>query len=134
MVGSTSLTKTTWESVDSAEGGFDPFGMVDLGNDRLVAKKAGKYKVVFNLSLSNFDASATLQVFLRKGGSSYRRWDVLAVSIGTTRDFTVAYPIDLAVDDYLEVATQSAADSSYSVNGVAGLGDSTSYFGMSLIK
>ena len=131
--GTTALTTTTWESVASAEGGFDPFSICDLTNDRLVASQPGIWDVTINLSLANFDASAQLFVFLRKGGTSIKRWDVLSVN-GNTRDWSVTFPIYLAYADYLEIATQSSADSSYSISGVAGLADTTSYFAMSLRK
>lgn len=132
--GTTAATKITWDSVSSSEGAFDPWSICDLTNERLVASRAGRWFVFWSLSASNFDASATIQETIYKNGSGTIRNDYNSGTQGNTRDLKGFVIMDLAINDYLEIFTSSSADSSYSINGVAGLNDSTSYFGMFLVK
>lgn len=125
--GTTALTKTTWDSVSSAEG-HDPYSLVDLTNERIISRKIGALKLSINLSLSNFEASPSLQVWLYKNGSQIKRFDVDNAGVGTTRDAVFVYTEPVIVGDYFEVFTQSTADSSYSINGSAGTSDSRSIF------
>lgn len=131
--GTTAATKITWESVAAAEGGFDPWSICDLTNDRLVASRAGQWLVFWSLSAANFDASATVQEVIYKNGSGTIRNDYNSGTQGNTRDLKGCEIFDLAINDYLEIFTSSSADSSYSINGVSGLNDSTSRFGMIFI-
>lgn len=132
--GTTTATKTTFDSVAASDGGFDPWSMVDLSNERLIAPKAGRYCVFGTVCAANFEASATLQFYLYKSGSSWKRYDILSAGVGNTRDFPFCYVIDLAQGAYIEMFTGSAADSSYSIQGSSGLGDSQTSLGMFLIK
>lgn len=132
--GTTAITKITFESVAAADGGFDPWSMVDLTNDRLVAPRAGRYGVFGTVCAANFEASNTLQAYLYKSGSGFKRFDILSGGIGSTRDFPFFIIMDLAKDAYIELHTGSAADSSYSLQGSSGLNDSQTCLGMYFIK
>lgn len=128
--GTTALTKTNWDSIASADGGGDPWGFVDLTNERIVSPRPGPAIIYVDLSLANFEASTSLQVYLYRSGSVLKRWDVDNAGVGTTRDAQFVYiDMDCAKDSYYEVFTQSGADSSYAIIGNSGVSDSRSVFG-----
>lgn len=132
--GTTAATKTTFDSVASGEQAFDPWSICDLTNDRLVASKIGQWQLTVSLHLANFEASTTLQVFIYKDGSSFIRYDVASLALGTTRNVTFSIPVDVtAIGTYFEIFTSSGADSSYSILGNPGV-DTKSFFGMKFIK
>ena len=128
--GTTAATKVPWESVASSEQAFDPLSLCNLTNERILSGIAGKQLLIVDLSLANFEASATLQVYIYKNGSAFRRLDVLSNGVGTTRNFSFNLPIEAgAATDYWEIFTSSGADSSYSIVGNTGV-DSKSFFGL----
>ena len=128
--GTTAATKVTFQSVASSEQCYDPLSICDTANSRLVCSKIGKHDLIMNISLSNFEASTSLQVYIYKNGVSFLRFDVDNAGVGTTRSVASTFPVDAtAIGDYFEIFTASAADASYSINGNTGV-DSKSFFGL----
>lgn len=130
--GTTAATKVPWESVAESEACYDDYKLGDTTNERIYSRIAGEHEVFLDLSLANFEASTTLQVFLYKNGSSYRRIDVLSNSIGSSRNNPLPFKVEAAAGDYWEIFTQSGADNSYSAVGNSGV-DTKSFFGMRLV-
>lgn len=131
--GTTALTKITFDSVSTSEQAFDPYSICDLANERIKCPKTGRYKLNINLHLANFEASTTLQLWVYKNGSSYLRYDIASLGLGTTRHF-FAEPIVSAeaIDDYFELFTSSGADSSYQIVGNTGV-DTKSFLGITYL-
>lgn len=120
-------TKVTFTSIASADSGFDPNGLFDTTNSRLVATESGIYELEAGLVMNNYDAAATAQAFFYVNGVSKIRQDYISAGVGNTRINLLKAKYSLNKGDYVEVYVGSA-DASWSVVGVAGVNDSQSYF------
>ena len=125
-------TKVTFESVASSNGGYDSAGSYDASNNRFISPNAGYFEIRVGCVAANFDAAATIQMYIYKNGAAYLRQDFISASIASTRMTFVLSTLQLVKNDYIEFYVGSS-DASYSVVGFTGTNDSQSFFEVSQI-
>ncbi len=105
-ISSTAATKIAWNSVPK-----DSLGWWDSTNNRFVVKKKMRYLV--NASVGTGSASAEVYTLYIYVNGSQVRANYVSLANPT---IPVHAPLDLDVNDYVEIFIQSSADASYTIN------------------
>jgi hypothetical protein len=103
-ISSSSATKVTWPTVS-----VDNLGWWDSTNNRYLVKKTGRFAVDIGFRIVN-GSDENYRALLYKNGSLFKG---AFVSGGASTQLSVA--VDLVAGDYLEVYSQSAADTNYDI-------------------
>lgn len=104
-ISSASATKVTWSTPSK-----DNLGGFDDANDRYVVQRTGRYIVSASLGYVN-TSSETFTVFIYVNGSPVR-----AVAFnGSTTLVPIVEQLELVKGDYIEIFSDSTADTSYDV-------------------
>lgn len=112
-ISSASATKVAFDSVSSANNGFDKGGLFNAGNNRLIAQSSGLYLVEGSILTGGVASSNSYTISIYKNGSSAlaKTIDTAATANTNTQVHGV---LDLVAGDYLELYT-TCSDSAYTL-------------------